>query len=101
MKKKTRLLFCFCIFPLLVFGCANPRETSRMKLGQMYVPYSEDSFVDRTRDGDIVPVRLFLDVGMAPDATNKYCRTALLVAARLFSGKRPSPYWASLRGTGM
>ena len=82
MKKKTRLLFCSCIFSLLVFGCANPRETSRMTLGQMNVPYSEDSFVDRARDGDIIPVRLFLDAGMAPDAANKYGQTALLVAAR-------------------
>ena len=74
------MCFVFCVLTLV--NCGNPKEEARIKLGQMNVEYSQDSFVERARDGDLMPVRLFLQSGMDPNVTNKNGQTALIVAAR-------------------
>jgi ankyrin repeat protein len=71
------------IFVMFTFAaCGNPPEEARIKLGQMNVKFNEDSFVARARDGDIMPVKLFLQAGMGPNVTNKNGETPLGVAAR-------------------
>ena len=58
------------VFFLAVLGCGNPQEEASRQLGQMNIKFTEDSFVDRARDGNIAAVKLFLQAGMKPDVTN-------------------------------
>ena len=65
-----------------LLACGNPQEEARIKLGQMNVKYNEDTFVERAKDGDALVVKLFLDAGMNPNATDKEGATPLMAAAR-------------------
>jgi uncharacterized protein len=66
---------------LILWGCGQTPEDARMKLGQMNVPFNEDSFVERAHDGDIVAVKLFLQAGMKPNVTNSIGEPPLVAAA--------------------
>ncbi|MDP2045377.1 MAG: ankyrin repeat domain-containing protein, partial [Deltaproteobacteria bacterium] len=73
--------------PLLVFflallGCGNPQEEATRQLGQMDIKFTEDSFVERARDGNIAAVKLFLQAGMKPNVTSAAGETPLLVAVQ-------------------
>lgn len=82
MKQKPCWLVCILLFYLVFMSCADSAQEAREALGRLNVTYSEDSFVERARDGDLMPVQLFLQSGMNPNATNKTGQTALVVAAR-------------------
>ena len=83
---KVRCIFLIFLLLALV-ACGNSQESARLKLGQMNVKYSEDSFVERVRDGDLLAVKLFLQSGMNPNASNKDGESALGVAARFGRGE--------------
>jgi ankyrin repeat protein len=82
MKKNPRLLILVFVCSVVLFNCSNSQEKARDRLGRLNITYSENSFVERARDGDLEPVRLFLQAGMNPNVTNKTGQTALVVAAR-------------------
>lgn len=82
MQARLYCAMCFLFFVLTLANCGNPKEEARIKLGKMNVEYSQDSFVEKARDGDLIPVRLFLQSGMDPNVTNKIGQTALIVGAR-------------------
>lgn len=45
-------------------ACGQDAEKARLKLGQMDIPYTEDSFIELVSKGDGVAVNLFLEAGM-------------------------------------
>jgi len=72
---KVRLSKHFVIFLisflLLIFASCGQSglspEEARIKLGQLNVEYSEESFFDRLAEGDVLAVKLFLIAGMDPN----------------------------------
>jgi ankyrin repeat protein len=63
-------------------ACTSPQEKAREKLGQMNIKYDEETFLDRTKAGDLIVVTHFLTAGMSPKVTDKEGKTPLIVAAR-------------------
>ena len=72
---------------LAQMACGSSRETARVKLAQMNIKYSDETFVDRAKDGDLIVVGHFLAAGMNPNAVNKEGKTPLLAAAE--AGRLP------------
>ena len=70
------------VFFLALLGCGNPQEEAINQLGQMDIKFTEDSFVERARDGNIAAVKLFLQAGMKPNVTSAAGETPLLVAVQ-------------------
>jgi ankyrin repeat protein len=62
-------------------------EEARVKLAQMNIEYSRDSFLKRVVEDDIVAVQLFLVAGMDIEAKDKDGYTALTHA--VFKGHLP------------
>ena len=81
MTRRTAAGAVLVLLTLFSTACSNPRERAREMLGRMNITHSEDSFVERAKDGDLIVVARFLDAGMAPDATNAEGKTALMAAA--------------------
>jgi ankyrin repeat protein len=74
------ILLC-CLFNSCGQRVSNPEE-ARIKLAQMNITYSEDSFFNKVQEGDVLAVKLFLQAGMDPNLKNKYGLTPLIVAAK-------------------
>lgn len=74
------ILLC-CLFNSCGQRGSNPEE-ARIKLTQMNITYSEDSFFNKVQEGDVLAVKLFLQAGMDPNLKNKFGLTPLIVAAR-------------------
>jgi ankyrin repeat protein len=63
-------------------ACTSARERSREKLGEMRIPYSEDSFVNRAGEGDMAATQLFIAAGMRPNVYDRAGQTPLIAAVR-------------------
>ncbi len=82
MKHSYVKLAVLVVAVLALMACGSGQEDALKKLGQMNIPYNEDSFIDRAKNADTVAVKLFLAAGMDPNTTGKAGKTALMVAAR-------------------
>jgi len=79
--RASLVILLFCIFTSC--GQSGPNaEEARIKLSQMNITYSEDSFFNKVQEGDALAVKLFLQAGMDPNLKNKFGLTPLIVAAR-------------------
>ncbi len=56
-------------------------DDPRAELAQLGVPYSVDQFIMSAQQGDTRAVRLFLQIGIDPEARGHFHRTALMEAA--------------------
>lgn len=74
------VLFQFQLTPLL--ATAVSEEDARRELQTRNIPFNANVFVQRTAQGDLPAVELFLAAGMKPNVRNREGRNALLVAAR-------------------
>lgn len=63
-----------------LFSKPSPME-ARVELNRLSIGYSEDSFLDKAKVGDVVAVKLFLAAGMNPNALGSTQVTALCTAA--------------------
>src|SRR6187431_157926 len=63
-----------------LFSKPSPME-ARVELNRLSITYSEDSFLGKAKEGDVVAVKLFLAAGMNPDAFGSERNTALCTAA--------------------
>jgi ankyrin repeat protein len=78
------LLFSFFILVLFIACNKSPektREEARIKLGQMGVKYSEEEFLDRIKDNDVIAVKLFIAAGMDVNTNIGNGFTVLMYAA--------------------
>jgi len=79
-----RMSFVFFLVPVFLFATfgfdaeGGPARTKKKKKGYTY---SEITFVECAKKGDIEAVKLFLDEGMNINAVNKRGQTALILAA--------------------
>jgi ankyrin repeat protein len=64
---------------------AEEPESARQLLERRGIPFTEDEFVDRAKQGDLPVIELMLDSGMTPDAKDKNGTPALI--AGLFESK--------------
>ena len=78
-------------------ACSNSQEKARAKLATMRVAYSDESFVDRAKAGDLLAVEKFLVGRHERQCRRKDGKTALIAAAeegrlpmveRLLAGRR-------------
>ena len=76
-KFEYNLITLLLISILSLSACGQSPENDRKELGQMNIPYSEDSFVNSAENGDIMAVKLFLTAGMNININNSEKRTAL------------------------
>jgi ankyrin repeat protein len=83
MKFERLLLTIFLasVFLFATFGLEAEEGTARTELEKRGIEYSESSFVECAKKGDIDAVKLFLDGGMNINAANKRGQTALIRAA--------------------
>jgi ankyrin repeat protein len=68
------------VFLFLAFGSDVQGDSARKELEKRGIEYSESSFVECAKKGDIDAVKLFLDEGMNINAANKRGQTALIRA---------------------
>lgn len=57
---------------LLIIGlnaCCGKQEEARQRLTELGISYSQEGMVERSGEGDLVAVRLFLTTGMSPNIT--------------------------------
>ena len=66
MKQNTITLLLISILSLS--ACGQSPEDARKELGKMNIPYSEDSFIQSSANGDMMAVKLFLAAGMNVNA---------------------------------
>ena len=59
------------------------QQTTRQKLQQAGITYSQDSFIERVENGDLDTVRLFIDAGINVNGQNSEGSTALMKAAHI------------------
>ena len=59
------------------------QQTTRQKLQQAGITYSQDSFIERVENGDLDTVRLFIDAGINVNGQNSEGFTALMKAAHI------------------
>src|SRR5439155_5747809 len=69
-----------CALPL-VAACSWIQRDPRQALASLGVPYSTDSFLAQSAEGDVEAVRMFLASGMAVDVHDKHGVTPLMNAA--------------------
>jgi ankyrin repeat protein len=84
IKNKGTRLFIFVILFIIFSSCGksgSSPEEARIKLGQMGIKYSTDSFFQKVKENDVLAVKLFLDAGMNPKAKNKENESVITVAA--------------------
>lgn len=86
VKKATNLMIFFVIVFMFLFSCGESPEKAREKLAAMSIEYSEQSFLEKIRKGDVVVVKLFLIAGMNPnrriyDGNSKNRKVPLIEAA--------------------
>jgi len=70
------------VVPFLLASCGLSQEEARKNLAELQIPYSDDEFVKRAEQGDLVAVKFFLAAGMSPNVTVNGGGTALVVASR-------------------
>jgi ankyrin repeat protein len=75
------------VFLFLAFGSDVQGDSARKELEKRGIEYSESSFVECAKKGDIDAVKLFLDEGMNINAANKRGQTALIRAAEYQQGE--------------
>jgi ankyrin repeat protein len=73
----TGLIIVLLVSPLVL---ANDQESARQVLEKSGIPFTEDEFVERARQGDLTAVELMLDAGMSPDAQDENGTPALIAA---------------------
>ena len=56
-------------------------ENARMKLGQLNIDFTINSFINHASRGDIFAIKLFLDAGMNVNAKGDYNNTALIATS--------------------
>ena len=69
-------------FILISIACSTSPEKAKNDPGKMNVTFSEDTFVQKAKEGDAKAVALFLQAGMDPNVTDKEGNTALIAAAK-------------------
>lgn len=48
-------------------ACVGKQDKARQQLTELGIPYSQETMVERSAEGDLVAVRLFLTTGMSPN----------------------------------
>ena len=66
----------------LILSCATGPEKAKDELTKMDITFTENSFVQKAREGDVGAIRLFLKAGMDPNVSDAKDNTALIVAAK-------------------
>ena len=87
-KLSYKIAFWLIILPFAMLNCGKGSEQARLKLGQLNIPYTEDSFIEQAEAGDTFVLDLFLTSGMNINTKGKYGVTALTAAVG--SGKTES-----------
>ena len=82
MKSSCMMLFPAIFLLFMTSSCGTIPDKARMDLERGNVPYYGDAFVRKSGEGDAEAVKLFLDAGMDPNATDKNGETALVAASR-------------------
>lgn len=75
------VIFLALLFVIVTIGFEANGGSARTELEKRGYTYSESSFVECAKKGDIEPVKLFLDEGMDINATNEKGQTAIMRAA--------------------
>src|SRR4030067_541105 len=96
MKSSCILLYPSIFLLFVVSTCGTTPDKARMDLERRDVPYDGDAFVRKSGEGDAEAVKLFLEAGMDPNATDKNGDTALVVASR--SGRQEDVEVLLVRG---
>lgn len=82
------LSLCFLALPLVtvIATCGKSEGAARRQLDQKGIQFSEETFLDRVKRGDVETVKLFLAAGISPDAKDQNGDTALVVALTANAG---------------
>src|SRR4030067_694922 len=83
MKSSCMMLFPAIFLLFMTSSCGTIPDKARMDLERGNVPYYGDAFVRKSGEGDAEAVKLFLDAGMDPNATDKNGESALMAAAMM------------------
>ena len=88
--------FVSALLLVLLIGCGLSSEKARLKLEQMEIAYTDETFIDYIKKADADVVKLFLIAGMDPNTWKRWTIDELLdpwgeVADSILIGSKKTP----------